>query len=275
VAWLDGSQRGRRLKEDVGAGRTVVGTFLNMGSPLAAEACAIAGFDWLLVDLEHGGRGEDGLLGQILAGAAHDVPVIVRVETTDRIRSGRVLDLGANGIMFPRVNGTNDAVAAAANLRYPPDGWRGVATYNRSCGFGSHPEVLDSAANSVVCVIQVETLGALEDIHGIASVPGVDVLFVGPRDLTQALGCPGQTSSAVFLDALETVVKASKDAGVSAGVLASRPEDVQPYSERGFTFIGVGSDSSMLASTANAVASSATKGPSGTHRPSSSVDEPR
>jgi 2-keto-3-deoxy-L-rhamnonate aldolase RhmA len=257
VAWLDGSQRGRRLKEDVRSGRTVVGTFLNMGSPLAAEACAIAGFDWLLVDLEHGSRGEDGLLAQILAAAAHDVPVIVRVETIDRIRSGRVLDLGANGIMFPRVNGAGDAAAAASNLRYPPDGWRGVATYNRSCGFGTHPEVLETAGDSVVCVIQIETIGALEDIEGIAAVPGVDVLFVGPRDLTQALGCPSQTSAPVFLDALEAVVKASKGSGISAGILASRPEDVPAYRERGFTFIGVGSDSSMLASTATAVSVSA------------------
>jgi 2-keto-3-deoxy-L-rhamnonate aldolase RhmA len=268
MAWLDGSQRGCRLKEDVRAGRTVVGTFLNMGSPLAAEACAIAGFDWLLVDLEHGGRGEDGLLEQILAGAAHDVPVIVRVETIDRIRSGRVLDLGANGIMFPRVNGRDDAVAAAANLRYPPEGWRGVATYNRSCGFGSHPEVLDSVGDSVICVIQVETLGALEDITDIASVPGVDVLFVGPRDLTQALGCPGQTSSTVFLDALEAVTKASSDAGISAGILASRPDDVELYNERGFTFIGVGSDSSMLASTAKTVVNSAARGRANTVEPS-------
>ena len=136
MAWIDGSHRGRRLKDDIRAGRTVVGTFLNMGSPLAAEACAIAGFDWLLVDLEHGARGEDGLLAQILAGAAHDVPVIVRAETIDRIRSGRVLDLGANGVMFPRVSSRDEAALAASNLRYPPEGWRGVATYNRSCGFG-------------------------------------------------------------------------------------------------------------------------------------------
>ena len=116
-----------------------------MGSPVAAEAMAIAGFDWLLIDLEHGSRGEEGLLSQLLAAAVHDVPVIVRVETTDRIRTGRVLDLGANGIMFPRVDNGEQATRAASNLRYPPNGQRGVATYNRSCGFGSHPEVLEGS----------------------------------------------------------------------------------------------------------------------------------
>ncbi len=254
MAWIDGSHRGRRLKDDIRSGRTVVGTFLNMGSPLAAEACAIAGFDWLLVDLEHGGRGEDGLLAQILAGAAHDVPVIVRAETTDRIRSGRVLDLGANGVMFPRVSSREEAALAASNLRYPPEGWRGVATYNRSCGFGAHPETLQTAGESVICLVQVETLGALEDLKGIAAVPGVDVLFVGPRDLTQALGCPGDTASPLFVDALEKVVAVAGEAGISAGILLSRPEDVEVYGERGFRFIGVGSDSSMLAASAKIAA---------------------
>ena len=134
MVWIDGSERGRQLRRDVLAGKTLVGTFMNLGSALAAEACAMAGFDWLLVDLEHGGYSEDGLLGQILAGAAHGVPVIVRVESTERIRSGRVLDLGANGVMFPRVAGHEDATAAAANLRYPPEGARGVATFTGPTG---------------------------------------------------------------------------------------------------------------------------------------------
>jgi 2-keto-3-deoxy-L-rhamnonate aldolase RhmA len=259
MAWIDGSQRGRRLREDVRSGRRMIGTFMNMGSPFAAEACAIAGFDWLLVDLEHGGRGEDALLPQILAAAAHDVPVIVRVETTDRIRSGRVLDLGANGVMFPRVSSREEAAAAASNLRYPPEGWRGVATFNRSCGFGAHPEALESAGESIVCLVQIETLGALQDLKGIAAVPGVDVLFVGPRDLTQALGCPGDTSSPLFLEALEEVVSVAADAGISAGILLSRPEDVETYSERGFRFIGVGSDSSLLVSSAKMAAAAAAR----------------
>ncbi len=256
MVWLDGSLRGQRLKDDIRSGRLVLGTFLNMGSPLAAEACAIAGFDWLLVDLEHGGRGEESLLGQVLAGAAHDVPVIVRVETIDRIRSGHVLDLGANGVMFPRVNGRDDAVVAVSNLRYPPLGWRGVATYNRSCGFGAHPEALEHANERILCVVQIETKGALDDLKGIASTPGVDVLFVGPRDLTQALGCPGDTRSEVFQSALQEVVVAAQEADIAAGILASRPEDVEHYSDRGFRFIGVGSDSSLLTSIATRVAQS-------------------
>jgi 2-dehydro-3-deoxyglucarate aldolase/4-hydroxy-2-oxoheptanedioate aldolase len=98
-----------------------LGTFLSLGSPLAAEACALGGFDWLLADLEHGGGDENAVLGQVLAAQAHDVPVIVRVETAARIRVGRALDLGVAGIMLPRLE-TADAVAdAMGHLRYPPE----------------------------------------------------------------------------------------------------------------------------------------------------------
>ena len=189
--------------------------------------------------------------------AAHDVPVIARVETTDRIRTGRVLDLGANGIMFPRVDNGEQATSAASNLRYPPNGQRGVATYNRSCGFGSHPEVLETADESVLCVVQIESVSALNDVEAIARAPGVDVLFIGPRDLTQALGCPGEVSSAIFLEATARVLRAAANAGVSTGILVSRPEDLAGYIEQGFSFVAVGSDSSMLASTAAAAVSSA------------------
>ena len=115
-------------------------------------------------------------------------------------------------------------------------------------------------------MVQVETKGALDDLKGIASTPGVDVLFVGPRDLTQALGCPGDTRSEVFQSALEAVITAAHEAGIAAGILASRPEDVEHYSDRGFRFIGVGSDSSLLASIATTAAQSAS------HRQQGSVE---
>ena len=90
------------LRDRLRAGAPTLGTFLNLGSPLAAEACALAGFDWLLIDLEHG-PGEDALVGQLLAAAVHGVPALVRVETDERIRAGRALDAGAAGVMFPRM----------------------------------------------------------------------------------------------------------------------------------------------------------------------------
>jgi len=230
----------------------LVGTFLNLGSALAAEACALAGFDWLLVDLEHGGRGEDGLLGQLLAGAAHDVPVLVRVESDSRIRAGRVLDAGASGVMFPRLETVEEVKTAVRHLHYPPEGDRGVATYNRSCGFGLAPEILEHSGSLIVVAIQIETLPALASVEEIARVPGVDVVFVGPRDLGHALGIPGQMDHPTFREALGRVSRAAAAAGVAAGILAGSAEAAAQYADEGFTFVAVGSDSTTLVMAASA-----------------------
>ena len=242
------------LRNRIQSGEPTVGTFLNLGSPLAAEACALAGFDWLLVDLEHGGGGEDALVGQLLAAAAHGVAVVVRVESDERIRTGRVLDLGATGVMFPRLDTAGQVLAAIGHLRYPPDGDRGVATYNRACGFGLRSDALRSANENVVGIVQIESVAALEEVEAIAGLAGVDVLFVGPGDLSHALGVPGQLDAPVFRAALERVIAAARDAGISAGILARDHDAAERYVEDGFTYLAIGSDSTMLAAAAHAAA---------------------
>jgi 2-keto-3-deoxy-L-rhamnonate aldolase RhmA len=243
------------LRNRIDSGEPAIGTFLHLASPLAAEACALAGFDWLLIDLEHGGGGESALVGQLLAGAAHGIAMLVRVESAERIRSGRVLDLGAAGVMFPRLDTPEQVAAAIRHLRYPPDGDRGVATYNRACGFGLRPEVLETANDSIVAIVQIESVPALENVETIAQLPGVDVIFVGPSDLSHALGVPGQLESAEFRSALERVVAAARAAGIPAGILAHSNEAAQAYLERGFGFLAVGSDSAFIVTAARQAAS--------------------
>src|SRR4051812_44960322 len=152
------------LSSRLASGDTLYGTFLGLGSALAAEACALAGFDWLLVDLEHGGGDYSVLLHQQLAADAHGVPMLVRVESTDRIRAGRALDLGAAGIMFPGIESPSEAGQVIRHLHYPPAGDRGVATYNRACGFGLHPEVLETANEKIIGIVQIESRRAIERV---------------------------------------------------------------------------------------------------------------
>src|SRR3954453_12706325 len=142
------------LSDRLASGDTLYGTFLGLGSALAAEACALAGFDWLLTDLEHGGDDESELLPQQLAADAHGVPMLVRVESTHRIRAGHALDLGAAGIMFPGIETQSQAEQVIRHLRYPPAGDRGIATYNRAYGFGLYPQRLDTANDRVIGIIQ-------------------------------------------------------------------------------------------------------------------------
>ena len=255
--WADHSRLSESavtLRERVRAGESTRGTFLNLGSTGAAEVCALAGFDWLLVDLEHGAGGEDGLVSQLLAGAAHGVPILARVESPERIRVGHVLDLGAAGVMFPRLD-TPDQVREAINhLWYPPQGDRGVAGYNRARQFGGDGLANESVNAALLGVVQIETAPALENVSEIASIPGVDVLFVGPSDLSMALGIPGQFDHPTLLTAFDEVIGAARDAGIGAGILAVTPDRVGALASRGFTFIGVGSDSSLLRVAAKAAA---------------------
>jgi 2-keto-3-deoxy-L-rhamnonate aldolase RhmA len=243
------------LREKILAGTPTIGTFVNLGSPLATEVCALVGFDWLLIDLEHGGGGEESLMPQLLAAAAHDVPAVVRVESATRIRVGRALDLGAGGIMLPRVDTAAEAAAAIRFLHYPPDGDRGVASYNRCRQFGARttPFADDNDAN--VGIVQIESASAVDDADAIAAIPGIDVLFIGPGDLSHDLGVPGRVDDPAFRDAAASVVSAATRHGASAGILARNPEQAAGYLDAGFTFVAVASDSTFLVDAARAAIS--------------------
>jgi 2-dehydro-3-deoxyglucarate aldolase/4-hydroxy-2-oxoheptanedioate aldolase len=223
-----------------------LGTFLNLGSALVAEVCALSGFDWLLVDLEHGAGGEEALVGQLLAGAAHDVPVLMRVESAERIRVGHALDLGVAGVMYPRLDTPDDVTTAVSHLWYPPRGDRGLASYNRARRFGGDTKTTNDVNDELLCVVQIETSLALSNVKDIAATPGVDVLFVGPSDLSAALGCPGQLDSEVYLEALAHVGAAARGASLAAGILVGDDDDVERHLELGFSFVAVASDSALL-----------------------------
>jgi 2-keto-3-deoxy-L-rhamnonate aldolase RhmA len=234
------------MKARLRAGETLVGTFVNLGSPLAVEACGVAGFDWVLIDLEHGGGHEAALVGQLHAAAVTGTHALVRVERADRSRAGRPLDLGAEGIMFPRIDTVDQARAAVACLRYGPEGDRGVATYNRACRFGTYPAAISEAAHRTLGIVQIESPAAVHEAEAIAALDGVDALFVGPGDLSQAMGRFGAFGDPEFRAALEHVVAAAEGAGKAAGILVSRPDQVAGALADGFRMIGVGSDSTLL-----------------------------
>jgi len=240
---LDGGALRRRLA----GGDTTVGTFVGMASATATEVCAAAGADWVLIDLEHGAGSEDVIRDSVLAAASYGVPAIVRVESGARIRIGRVLDHGAAGVMVPRLDKPDEVTAILAHLRYPPHGDRGVATYNRSCRWGLERSPLTDPARNALGVIQIETLAALDAVDEIAALDGADVLFIGPLDLSFALGVPLQFDSPEFLAATDRVLGAAAAHGKTAGILAANAALATRYVERGFRFLAIGSDSTMLA----------------------------
>ena len=230
-------------------GETLIGLFLDLGSPMSAELCGAAGYDWLLVDLEHGAGTEADLLGMIHAVEAGGTSMpLVRTQSGERIRIGRALDMGARGIMVPRLDSADQAREAVTFLRYPPDGIRGVATRVRGAGLGvvGHPEVR-RLNERVVGIIQIESVGGLRDADAIAAIDGVDVLFVGPADLSHSLGIPGQFQHPDYLGALTAVVAACRAHGKAAGILVYDTAVVPRHLELGFTFVGIGADGGFVA----------------------------
>jgi 4-hydroxy-2-oxoheptanedioate aldolase len=235
---LSGQFRSRVLARD-----WVAGTFLNLGSPVTAEIAGQAGFDWVLIDHEHGPGGEDTLLHQLQAVSATPAVPIVRVAANETPRFKRVLDAGAHGVMAPYVNTAVEAQAAVAAVRYPPRGIRGVAKLVRGAGYGADfEEYYQHAHEWLVTIVQIEMFEAVANCDAIAAVDGADVLFVGPTDLTYNLGIRDQFDHPRYVEAQQRVVAAARKHGKAAGILVHNPALVPKCRELGFTFVALGSD---------------------------------
>jgi 2-keto-3-deoxy-L-rhamnonate aldolase RhmA len=234
------------------AGEPLFGTFVSTASPIVAELCALAGFDWLLIDLEHGAGTESELLSQLYAIGDRSV-ALVRPPSAERLRIGRALDLGAAGIMIPRLDRPDEVEQAIARLRFPPQGVRGVALVTRGLGLGrtTHPEV--AGVNAMILgIVQIESALGVENAAAIAALDGADILFVGPTDLSHSMGIPGEIDRPEFIDALKAVVAAATSAGKQAGILLRGAQDVERHLELGFRFIGIGSDLHFVRNSAQA-----------------------
>ena len=236
------------------AGETLFGTFAGLGSPVAAELLARAGFDWLLIDLEHGAGTESELLANLHAVGATRTAALVRPQSGERLRIGRALDLGAHGIMVPRIDFPEQAREAISWMRYPPDGSRGLALSTRGAGLGElgHADV-QAINRRILGIIQIESPSAVEHAAEIAAIDGVDVLFVGPTDLSHSLGIPGRFDDPVYLDAIRHVATTAEAAGKAAGILLRDAQALPRHRELGFRFIGIGSDGAFIIDGARAV----------------------
>lgn len=235
------------LKSRLYGHEQVVGTWCNLGSPLTVEQAGIAGFDWVLLDQEHGPGDNMTLLHQIHALGKYPTAPVVRIAWRDRILTKRALDLGAAGIMFPYIETAEEAEEAVSFMRYAPDGVRGLAAGTRCAGFGAcFADYRNHTATTLVCVAQIESGNAVEQSASIAAVSGVDVLFVGPLDLSANLGMPGQFAESAFVDVLRQVALSAAQHGKATGILVQTPDQIRLVRELGFTFIAIGGDSGAV-----------------------------
>ena len=235
------------IRDRVLSGEFMAGAWCNLGSPLAAEIAARIGFDWILFDQEHGPGDSMTLLHQIQAVEAWPAAPLVRIAWNEMPRFKRALDLGASGIIVPYVQTRKEAEYAAASMRYTPEGLRGVASSVRAAGFAANFKEYYAAANdNLLTVVQIETGKTLDNIDDIAAVNGVDVLFVGPLDLSISLDTPNQFEDKRFIGALQAVGRAAKENGKAAGILLPKSDWLDLVTGFGFTFIAIGADGGMV-----------------------------
>jgi 4-hydroxy-2-oxoheptanedioate aldolase len=236
------------IRKRVLAGEVMLGIGANLGSSLTVEMIGAAGFDWTWIDCEHGAGDYSELIPQIQAAGIHNAPAIVRIAWNEAPRFKRVLDLGAAGIMVPYVTSAREAEQAAASMRYPPAGIRGVARFNRACGFGQEFDTYFKQANdNLLTVVQIETRDSVEQAEEIAAVDGVDVLFVGPLDLSVNMGMAQNFDQPEFELALDRVAAACRKHGKAAGILLPKLDYLADWIARGYTFLVVGSDGGCVA----------------------------
>ena len=244
----------KNLKERIIAGETVHGSWVNLGSIVSAEIIGNAGFDWVLIDLEHG-AGNDGIMYQQLQALESTAATpLVRIDELSRPKAQRILDAGAMGIMFPRIDNAAEALHAASVLYYPPKGIRGMAKMVRASGFGKSVNDYESMQKHLLGFIQVETINAVKEINDIAAIDGVDVLFVGPSDLTMALGIFGKFDHPYYQQAIKDVANAVQKQGKAAGVLLQDINEYEMYHRLGYRVLASGGDAAYVAKGAAQVA---------------------
>ena len=237
----------KNLKERIVSGKAVHGCWINLGSIVSAEIIGNAGFDWVLIDLEHG-AGNDAIMYQQLQALESTLGTpLVRIDELSRPKAQRILDAGATGIMFPRIDNPGEAELAASMLYYPPKGIRGMAKMVRASGFGKTVNDYESMQKNIVGIIQVETINAVKEINRIAAIDGVDVLFVGPSDLTMALGIFNQFDHPNYQQAIKDVAQAAQKHGKAAGVLLQDINEYEMYHQLGFRVLASGGDAAFVA----------------------------
>ncbi len=219
-----------------------VGVFLSLGSPALAELAADVGFDWVLIDLEHGCESEAALPNQLRALRGGSTLGIVRIPAAHPDVIGRVLDWGAHGIMVPHVDTVEQAEHVVRAAYYPPTGQRGVSRTVRAFGYGTRLPAGDMP--KPIILAQIETAEAVGNAAAIAALEGIDALFVGPADLSFDL--QARRSKLPYDECVDMVVQAARSHGKGCGILARHIDDWNKLKKYGFEWLAMDSDLSLV-----------------------------
>lgn len=236
-----------RFKTGLAQNRRQAGLWLTLESANATEIVAGSGYDWLLLDMEHTSLDVSQVADHIRASKGGTAELVVRVPWNDPIVMKRLLDTGVRSFMIPFVQSAEQARAAVAATRYPPHGIRGVSGNMRANGFSRYGDYGARYHEEQCIIVQIESPVAIAAIAEIGAVDGVDGIFVGPNDLAANLGFFGQPGAPQVKAAIAEALQKIRATGKTPGILNFDPTQARTLFEEGFSFIAVGSDTSILA----------------------------
>ncbi len=236
------------FKAAIGEGRSQIGLWLSLAQPYTAELCATAGFQWLLLDGEHAPNDVRSLLAQLQALDAYPAHPVVRVVQNDTALIKQVLDIGAQTLLVPMIDTAEQAAAAVAATRYPPQGVRGVgAAVARASRWAARARYLDEANDEVCLLVQAESATALRNLRAICAVDGVHGVFIGPADLAASMGHRGNPGHPEVQAAIDEAIATITACGKAAGTLTGDAAAARRYLAAGARFVAVGIDATLLA----------------------------
>ncbi|MGN6537757.1 MAG: HpcH/HpaI aldolase family protein [Mesorhizobium sp.] len=249
-------ERANPLKAAVAVGRPHIGVWCSLASALTTEIVAGSGAGWLLIDGEHSPNDLRSIMAQLQVAAAFPCEAVVRLPSDDPNLIKQAMDIGARSLMIPNVRTADQARAIVAAMTYAPGGFRGFSVGHRANAFGRIAGYHANARAQQLLAVQIEDEAGVANAADIAAVEGVDVLFVGPGDLSTNMNAMGNPNAAPVQEAIRLVREAAAAAGKASGILAPVKADADRYLGDGFTMVAVGSDLGLLARGSDALVAS-------------------
>jgi 4-hydroxy-2-oxoheptanedioate aldolase len=234
------------FKRAILSGNRQIGLWSHLCSPISTEILAHSGFDWLVLDMEHSPNELPDVLAQLHAMTGSGASAVVRAPWNDMVTFKRLLDVGVQTLLVPYVQTEEEARQAVSYTRYPPHGVRGYAGAPRASGYGRVKDYAHHCADELCVLVQVETVLGLNNLEAIAGVEGVDGVFIGPGDLSAALGHLGNPKHLEVLAAIDDAIRRIRACGKAAGILTGDPVLAQHYLDLGCLFVAVGADQNVL-----------------------------
>ncbi len=224
------------------SGDTVIGCWCSLANPITTEVLGIAGFDWILLDGEHSPNDITTFVPQLMALKGSASAPVVRPRWNDPVVIKQLLDAGFHNFLIPFVESAVDAKRAVAATRYPPQGIRGVSVSTRNNNYGTVPDYFKIVNDNISVVVQIESRKGCDAIEEIASVEGVDGVFIGPSDLAAGFGYLGNPSHPEVQEAMQKIIGGAKRYKKAVGILAPVETDARRYMQMGVSMVAVGSD---------------------------------